>query len=216
MTTSLGPRSAGRTALFWALALSVAGTGCIFSSDDEKKKADDDGGFEYLPRTSPENVIENLEASYRNRDLDGYVDQLDPEFVFAATDADVEVDFDQLSYDDEIATAENMFDNVDAITITLDHSGAAPSDRAEYPPEDGYLKLLVPSVRLDVLSRFRDEASGERITFRATGPALFIFAPDESTTPTEYRIVYQQDLFTGRLAGLDRDRVLAGLARSPR
>ncbi len=190
-----------RAALSATVVLMIASSGCILSSDDEKKKSND-GGFRYLPRTSPENVLDNLASAYRNRDVDAYVDQLDPDFLFEASAADHEIDFDYLSYDQDVTATANMFENVDAIHITLDHDGAVPSDRATYPPEEGYMKILVPAVRIDVLSRIRDEASGELITFRISGdPAVFIFGPDPSKAPVEYRLVYQQDLFTGRLAG---------------
>ncbi len=198
MINALHPR---RSFVLTVLAIGVlTATGCLFSPEKKSDPPTDPGGT-YLAPTSPENVLHNLEEAYRNREIQRYTALIADDYVFEASEADLEVDFDYLNYDQEIETHENMFRNVDNITITLDHNGAVPSDRAAYPPEDGYMKILVPAVRIDVLSRIADETSGELITFRVNGdPAVFIFEPDFTKTPTEYKVVYQQDLFTGRLA----------------
>ena len=59
----------------WALAA----IGC-----DDASHCMDCGGFgiPYLPPTSPENQIENIEIAYRERDCQGYTQILAPEFIF--------------------------------------------------------------------------------------------------------------------------------------
>ncbi len=58
--------------------------GCPFSTDPTPKDDDDDNGGEviFLPRTSVENLLENLKQSYLKRDFDQYDSLLAPEFEF--------------------------------------------------------------------------------------------------------------------------------------
>jgi hypothetical protein len=164
--------------------------GC--SDDDDKTTAPDTSGPTYLARTSPENVLTNLVVAYEGRDIAGYRDQMDSSFVFIPSTNDPDVNFDELPFAADQESTENMFDVVDHIDLTLVHPAPIPSDRPEYPEEDGYRLIQVTSVQLRVVTR--EMIDGEPLVLTVGGdPAVFIFEPDSTQTPPTYRIVYQQD-----------------------
>lgn len=168
-----------------AAAMLALGTGC--SKDDAEVMAPE--APTYLAPTSPENVLFNFTLAYNNRDLDAYVDALDPQFLFIPSMDD---EMDEFDYDADLQSTGGMFDNVEAITLRLTHDASVESDRAEFPAEDGYRKIDVSHVDLRVETE--DFTQGDRLILEVRGDvATFIFAPDPTQDPPTYRIVLQQD-----------------------
>lgn len=163
--------------------------GCGLFSPDPAPPEEAPPPRQLLDPISPENVLNNLAFAYENRDYDAYVDALDEGFRFVPSINDTIDEFDR---DEDLRSTENMFNNVDDVSLRLIHQAAVPSDRQEFPAEDGYRMILVSNVNLRVDTR--DFSQGSRLILVVTGdPATFIFKPDTTTTPVEYRIALQQD-----------------------
>ena len=173
----------------FGLALTLAGCG-LFSP--EKATPEPEVPEEYKARISPGNVLFNLALAHRNRDIDNYRDQMDEQYLFIPNPEDPEVDFEQLTFPEDQESTENMFNVVDKVEMRLDYPAPQPSDRLEYPAEQGYQQILVSSVRMDVTTR--EIIDGEPLILQVAGdPATFIFVPDSTQTPVTWKIVFQQD-----------------------
>ena len=145
---------------------------------------------------TPGNVLSNLELAYRLRDIDAYRDQMDDTYVFQPNPDDPEVDFEQLNAQQDQESTENMFNQVDKIEIRLTYPASEPSDRAEYPAEEGYRQILVSSVNLDITTR--EIIDGEPLILQVAGdPATFIFVPDSTKSPVTWKIRIQQEIGIG-------------------
>jgi len=147
----------------------------------------------YHARTSPDSVLMNLEIAYAELDIDGYADQIHEGFRFVPSPEDAGViDFDELNQLQDYDTTDRMFDVVFGIEIRLDQSPVYPSDREDFPEDEGYMMIQVPSAYLAVETP--DAEGGEPVTYLVQGdPALFIFKPDTTVAPTTWQIVYQED-----------------------
>lgn len=174
------------------LAFALPLTGCGLFAPEEAPPQPPPPPRTVLPPTSPENVLNNLAFAHENRSWDEYVDALSPEFLFVPSDADQQEGIEPFDYDEDIQSTENMFNNVDSIELQLTHQASVPSDRLEYPAEDGYRMILVS--RVNMLVQTRTITDGEVLYLQIGGdPATFIFEPDLTQTPVEYRIRYQKD-----------------------
>jgi hypothetical protein len=84
----------------------------------------------YLDLSRPENVIENLQRAYRNRDIDAFEVLLAPEFVFRFQTGDAPRS-GQVSwgYEEEVASTRNLFESkrVKEIEIRLEVREAVPA-----------------------------------------------------------------------------------------
>ncbi len=97
-----------RSAAIWSLvvAFSFLPTGCIFSPQGGGTTPPPD----YLPDTSPENVIHNIGALYIRRDVQKYDDTLGQDYVFRFQPIDIGPSQpDSLLRSEEILFAEHLF-----------------------------------------------------------------------------------------------------------
>jgi len=129
-------------------------------------------GPEFRDRTSPENVLYNLELAYEEMDLDEYLDCLSEDFEFFPNEDDVnnpELDIPAVWWkDDEAAMHEHMFagdSDVESISLTL----TIVSVTYDYGvPEDPLDNTCVYVVEVDL----RVDLYGNT-TFLVTAPSEF-------------------------------------------
>jgi len=187
-----------RTPAFRALQIGVCIvalplTGCgLFSPKDAPPEPPPT--LEIEAPISPGAVLRNLEEAHRFRNIDVYEATLDSMYVFIPNPDDDEVDFTDLPFEEDLDSTRNMFRVVDRIEIdlTFPNDQGEPSDFAQFPAVEGYRKMSVASVRLDVTTR--ELIEGDPLIYQVAGdPATFIFKPDMSASPVTYKIVYQQD-----------------------
>jgi len=113
---------------------------------------------EFRDRTSPENVVYNMELAYEEMDLEEYLDCLSVDFEFFPNEDDVnDPDYPLPPVwwkADEAALHENMFSdesNVDNISLTLtvatvDSIGGIPED----PLDDIYIYIVDVDLRVNL------------------------------------------------------------------
>jgi hypothetical protein len=125
-------------------------------------------------------------------------------YKFIPAPDDPEAHFPFLTKDDDLGSTRRMFDNVDQIQMrfTYDEDQTPPpSDLIDFPAEDGYVMIIVPSVYIDILTR--EDVDGEPLRRLVPGtPAKFIFQRT-SVSPPRYAIsaIFDQAGLGGRLAG---------------
>jgi hypothetical protein len=164
-------------------------------SDDEPTKPDRPPI--YLPRTSPENVLENLATAHRRMDINGYDAQFHEQFRFLVSPYDdIGVEYFDRIQDHE--STERMFDNIDDVEIALANTGSVPSESAdpEYSAATGHRQISVPSAFLQIQTR--EMQGGEPVFLMVPGhPHRFIFRPDSTANPATWTIVLWEDQNTG-------------------
>lgn len=131
-------------------------------------------------RTSPADVIDQLEAAYIARDLESYMDCLSDSFIFYPTEEDVQDPSNDIPAEwyrsTERTIHENMFggsSNVESITLTLTNDEIFwdeqdPSD----PLDDIYSHTEDVDLRVNIV---------EGVTYLATEPSMYLLRvdPDE-------------------------------------
>jgi hypothetical protein len=134
----------------------------------------------YKLRTTPENVIHNLNTSYEEMDADEYLDCLAEDFIFFLNPEDITADPTLPEYwdkNEEEVIHQNMFgegSDVEGITLVFTHDTAVwdPVDPGD--PEDD-LWTYVEDIDLRV-------QLPPDLTLHAAAPAEFLFRVD----PDEY------------------------------
>ena len=121
--------------------------GCIF--DPGKEKPVEIKG--YLPQTSPENVVNNLQASYQRKEIEEYAKLLDPTFIFKFQQADIPPDLprDYWTRDEDSTGTDALFTTDEVSTISLD-PGAYSSVDAGRLDEPGAKQIRLTHVKLEV------------------------------------------------------------------
>jgi len=183
-----------------AMSFLLAGCG-IFSPPDDKTPPPPPPP-PYVEPTSPQRVLSNLIVAHVYRDIEGYRTALADDYRFKASPLDPDVEFDTLVREEDIASTENMFNNVDRITMTLtydEQSPAAPSDVEDLPAELGYVMIVVQNVNLDVTTR--DLQQGEPVILRVPGEPAKVIFKQTSVSPRRFAIsaIYDQS-GSGRMA----------------
>ena len=140
----------------------------------------------YLPQTSPANVIANLQVAYGERRIDEYRKLFTDDFVFVFDPADP-VDPNhpsppQWGLADELSSAENMF--TDTLVTRIELSSyvlGVPSrvDSVEYRPRAW--KVRVDQVNLQVHTRRPD---GNLLTLLVDGATEVFFFVEEPSRPS--------------------------------
>jgi hypothetical protein len=173
----------------------------VACDDDDDDRATTPDAPRYVAPTTPAAVLENLVTAYVNQDIDGYDDVTHPDFVFKPSLDDDEISFVELNERQDHESTLSMFSQVLSVELSLgEEITDTPSDLPEYPASEGYRRVLIPQVFLSVETRIE----GELWSLRVEGdPAKFIFAPDRSTDPTSYSVIYQQDLHSSGRGGDD-------------
>ncbi len=149
-------------------------------------------GPEYLPPTTPENVLENLQTAYEEKDIDGYAACLDPDFVFVPSRSSG-MGSSTLDRAEDLQSTRRMFEAVDDIRITLTH-GRSTSSTMEHPyaEEDGHRVIDVSNVWIRIVDS--DATQDGPLVHEVNGDqARFVFRPIGGTSPIEYQIVCQQE-----------------------
>lgn len=126
----------------------------------------------YLPNTSPENLVKNLQTSYRRREIDQYTKLLAPEFVFVFQPADAgQIPNGTWNRDADSLGTGALFRTPDVSNIRIDLLFGA----AEKPQETGFAEdvrqIRIKTTFLEV----NESASG--ITLQITDPQDFFFRP---------------------------------------
>ncbi|MBI5836329.1 MAG: hypothetical protein HZB25_03700 [Candidatus Eisenbacteria bacterium] len=162
-----------------ASAALLTAAGCIFSPGS--------GGTtppqEYLPDTSPENVIHNVSALYEKRDVTKYEETLGANYVFRYQPADIVAGQpDSLIKAEEVEFARHLFETgkpaeglpaASRITLRITINSSGPDDRIQHR-NLGWMKY---NVRTELTINFPD-GSGNNVS----SPALFYLKqePDSS------------------------------------
>jgi hypothetical protein len=129
-------------------------------------------GPEFRDRTSPENVLYNLELAYEEMDLDEYLDCLSEDFEFFPNEDDVnnpELDIPAVWWKvDEAAMHENMFagdSDVETITLTLTIASITYDEGIpEDPLDDTWICTVDVDLRVNLVTG---------TTYLATAPSEF-------------------------------------------
>jgi hypothetical protein len=196
--------------LIGAAPLALMLLGCPFSPDKEKPKPTPDP---YLPQTKPENVLENLQTSYINREITRFDSLLfDSEapgadstegytFRFWATDVtNGNVPDATWGRAEEILSASSMFSSseVENIDIKLTYT---PPYYDNTQGHEGQQIIYVTNASLSVVARKQGEP--EPTTYRVDSNfARFRFKAQwvNATGDSLWRIIYWEDLGTGSAA----------------
>jgi ketosteroid isomerase-like protein len=120
------------------VVLAILGMATLTLSCSDDKSTNSNGGEQdsYLPRTSPENLLENLLLAYKHRDVAQFNSLLDEEFVFHFSEEDQDIGV-RLLRAAEIPIHDAMFgpDYIQNLTlsyhvddITLDEERTTPAD----------------------------------------------------------------------------------------
>jgi hypothetical protein len=121
----------------------------------------------YLPSSDPVNVVANLEAAYRNRDIDAYAELFAPEFKFVFQPQDArQTGRESWGLADELRSTRNMFQSFEVkdISIRLDKQPAVAA------VEPGLRHTMLVAVthtflRVRHVNRPTLEVSGDRQEF---------------------------------------------------
>ncbi len=176
----------------FAVVVVFAFKGCIFApgTDDPVPPK------EYLPQTSPENVVNNLATSYERREIEQYAKLLDPEFIFKFQTADVPegLERDYWNRDEDSTGTGALFDATTLVsTITLD-LGAYESEDAGRPDLPGGRRIRLTHVKLEV-----EQVDG--ITYLVQGDIQDMYfrkgSVEAGTDSTYWYLVEWQDLVGG-------------------
>jgi hypothetical protein len=140
----------------------------------------------YLPQTSPENVIANLQTAYAERKIDEYKKLFSDDFTFVFNPADP-IDPNhpsppQWGLADELDVTENMF--ADELVTKIDFSSyvlgvPAQLDSNDYRPRAW--KVRVDQANLQVYTRKPD---GTLLTLLVDGATEVFFFVEEPTKPS--------------------------------
>lgn len=148
------------------------------------------GGTPIKPLTSPENVLDNFQYAYEQRDFDVYEELLDPDFLFVYFDPDrvegietVIVPRDGPSGD--LERTRRLFRVFDEIRLPVFEIVSSDVDSLSTPPTETRRVLFQLTVR-DLDGDFGFES------FEASGDALFTFR--RSIVDGLWRIVRWDDL----------------------
>ncbi len=131
----------------FALVAVVVFKGCIFSPDTKPPREP----VEYLPPTSPENVVNNLQASYERKEIEAYAVLLDPQFIFRfqALDVPPGLDREYWNRDEDSTGTAALFSTNEVNSITLD-PGVYESEDALRPDVPGAKRIRLTNVKLEV------------------------------------------------------------------
>jgi len=159
-----------------AFAILATLTGCPW--DPDKKVTPPIVVPEYLPQTTPANILANLEQAYKTQNFDEYEKLFSKDYIFVFNPADVggqDPTPPQWQRADEVDAARNMFDDETVTSIELSWSPGDPesaADRFDAFPE--CLKVRVDNIELRVETRPPDLE--EPLILKVTGAShIFYF-----------------------------------------
>ena len=132
----------------FAIAAVFVFKGCIFSPDVK----DPEPPIDYKDQTSPENVVNNLAASYERREIEPYAVLLDPQFIFRFQTKDVPVGLERDYWnrdEDSTGTAAlfNATTEVSKISLELGAYSSVDAGRVDMP---GAKRIRLTNVKLEV------------------------------------------------------------------
>jgi len=177
----------------------VTGAGCIFSPDEEDPPGDTPP--EIVPRTSPENVLKNLQAIYNDKVRSAidrrtlYEQQLPPEgapvdvaFKFNFQPADIEQGLPpSWGVDSELAAHRAIFDaqetgDIYSLELRITNNPAADLS----PPEvgrEGWKEIFATNVYLRLMFNLEDglEVNGGQAEFKFAPPVEGLFVINDWT-----------------------------------
>ena len=173
-------RSAALLSLFALLLFGVlGGGGCIFNPAG--------GGTPpsvatYLPPTSPENVVHNIQSVYINKDFSKYDSTLSTDYKFMFLQSDLTPGMpDSITHAEEVTFAEHLFKDGSAgleaastIRLKIDITGSYPDNRVGH--EGWQERIVMTNLALDF--------SGGQFTTTVAGPAIFYFKQEPAGSGT--------------------------------
>ena len=133
--------------------IAILGLAALALSCSDDKSTNSNGGEQdpYLPRTSPENLLENLMLAYKHRDVAMLDSLLDRDFTFFFSEEDQDIG-DRLDREDEIPIHEEMFDPDRVEELILSYEiGEITLDEERTTVQDSIYVATVESVYLFVL-----------------------------------------------------------------
>jgi hypothetical protein len=175
--TQVSVRRLAVLALAAVVILGLAGCWNPFAPDEGKPKPRPEA--DYRVRTTPANVVHNMQLAYVNKNADEYLDCLSEDFVFYANEVDVGQGIPEFWYKDtERNIHENMFSDsppdpqytVDTIQLQL--TLANKDSIASSVPGEEWDRIFTESVILYV-----NLFSGT--TFYANAPSEYRFRVDQ-------------------------------------
>jgi hypothetical protein len=142
-----------------AAVVSLSIHACIFSPETEDPPAPP---TQYVPQTTPESVVFNLQVSYRRKEIDQYAKLLakDFQFVFQVGDPSRPPEGFWTRHDDSTGT-EALFRTPEVIDIRIDLIHGPPEDPSEVGFDDDVKLIRINQTLLEV-----DEQVG--ITWQVT------------------------------------------------
>ncbi len=171
---------------FLAVVALVAVKGCIFDPD---KGGPDTGGGDYLPLTSPENVMNNLIVSYRRREIEKYAEILNKEFIFRFQDGDAppELGREFWTHDEDSTGTAALFNSpaVSGIFIDLTYRDAEPATEVDLL---GTMKIRVTPMKLTV-----DDVGGTTYLVEGDIQDMF-FTRGEGADSTTWSLLEWRDI----------------------
>jgi hypothetical protein len=131
----------------------------------------------YLPQTSEDNVLENFQTAIRKRNVEEYLKVFSTDFQFyldPSTRNELGIEFWALPTEAELIACWFGSDDVVSMAIDLNWVTGSATDAGFLPPREGWKKLSVNDVFLDVdfqpsgqeLTTFRVEDQTQRFFFR--------------------------------------------------
>lgn len=124
----------------WSIGVFVMLAGFAWGCGDDRCLNCWDPGhpsLQYLPQTSPENVLHNWQASYERREIEQYAKLLDPQYVFKLEAGDIPPDLvrDYWNRDEDSTMTMALFDSPYVVRINLDLGTFSVEDagRADVP-----------------------------------------------------------------------------------
>ncbi len=136
--------------------VAILGMATLTLSCSDDKGTNSNGGEQdpYLPRTSPENLLDNLLLTYEHRDAAQFDSLLDEEFVFHFSEEDQDIGV-RLLRAAEIPIHEGMFDSemIQALDLSFT-AGDITLDEERTTPEDSVWVATLSNVDLYLFGKF--------------------------------------------------------------
>lgn len=111
---------------------------------------------EYKAQDSPENVLNNLQVSYRRKEIEEYSKLLRTDFIFVFQPGDEPIGFEDGFWTREADTTstDGLFssDDVSDVTIDLTFGAAAPATELNFPPGTMKIRVNPTFLEVDVIS----------------------------------------------------------------
>jgi hypothetical protein len=146
----------------------------------------------YLPNTSPENVLRNLQTAHHLRDIAGYEALFDTTYALQIRRGDADTVSGTFDYDMDMRMTHELFADAESLSLVFSINESTPSELPEFPSEDGFRQIRVNGVVLDGTAVPTGQDSLRTFHVETRDSMLFVFKPDDPIGPRSWRIVRWQ------------------------